>query len=279
MALRLAQAGFQVQAWNRTADKLAPLSADGVAISNSPKAAARDADALVVMVSSGEVCDRVLFDADIGAVSALRSGAVVIVMSSIPVDVAKREAAMLGKQGVDYVDAPVSGGERGAVAGELTIMAGGDDTVVQRLTPMFAALGKLTHVGPVGCGQLAKLANQLIVGVTIGAVSEALLLAEAGGARPEAVREALLGGFAESAILRQHGARMIERAFIPGAHATTQLKDLQTIAAQAGSLGLELPFAALAGDLFARMCEGPRRSFDHSALYLEMRQAHGRIFS
>jgi 2-hydroxy-3-oxopropionate reductase len=158
-------------------------------------------------------------------------------------------------------------------------MAGGDSVVIASLSAMFAELGRLTHVGPVGSGQLAKLANQLIVGVTIGAVSEALLLAEAGGADPEAVRDALLGGFAESAILRQHGARMVERDFAPGAHATTQLKDLETIQDLAAALALELRFAALAREQFGRMCAGSGASLDHSALYLEMRRAHPGVFS
>lgn len=279
MARRLARAGFEVRAWNRTQEKLAPLAAEGVMIANHPKQAARGADGLIVMLSTGAICDQVLFDPKTGAAGALRAGAVVVVMSSIPVDVARREADLLAQKGVDYVDAPVSGGERGAIAGELSIMAGGAADVVRRMAPVFAQLGRLTHVGPVGAGQLAKLANQLIVGVTIGAVSEALLLAEAGGADPAAVREALLGGFAESTILRQHGARMIAREFAPGAHATTQLKDLQTIQAQAAALGLKLDFSTLAREAFERMCAGPDASLDHSALYLGLRRAHSAVFS
>lgn len=279
MARRLARAGFQVQAWNRTSDKLAPLATDGVGIADNPGDAARDADTLIIMVSNGSVCDEILFAEDGGVAQVLRSGAKVVVMSSIPVETARSHAARLRQWGVDYLDAPVSGGERGAIAGELAIMVGGEAASVEQLAPVFAAFGRYTHVGPAGSGQLAKLANQLIVGVTIGAVSEALLLAEAGGAHPDAVRQALLGGFADSVILRQHGARMLERAFTPGGHATTQLKDLKTIQALAAELNLDLEFASLAHTLFARMCEGPGASLDHSALYLEMRRAHPHIFS
>jgi 2-hydroxy-3-oxopropionate reductase len=279
MARRLAKAGFEVHAWNRTPDKLKPLAVDGVILADRPDLAAHEADALIIMLSNGAVCDETLLGEGAEVARSLRLGGTVVVMSSIPVDVAKRQAARCGELGINYVDAPVSGGERGAIAGELAIMAGGDSVVIASLSAMFAELGRLTHVGPVGSGQLAKLANQLIVGVTIGAVSEALLLAEAGGADPEAVRDALLGGFAESAILRQHGARMVERDFAPGAHATTQLKDLETIQDLAAALALELRFAALAREQFGRMCAGSGASLDHSALYLEMRRAHPGVFS
>jgi 2-hydroxy-3-oxopropionate reductase len=192
-------------------------------------------------------------------------------MSSIPVDTARREAERLAPLGISYVDAPVSGGERGAIAASLSIMAGGNDADIERLRSVFKALGRLTHVGPVGSGQLAKLANQLIVGVTIGAVAEALLLAEAGGANPAAVREALLGGFADSTILKQHGERMLQRNFAPGARAEVQLKDLRTGLAQAGACGCDLPFLSLAERLYQHMCQGERSGLDHSALYLEIR--------
>lgn len=270
MAVNLARAGFPVVAWNRSADKLARLCGEGVTAAASAAEAARDADVLIVMLSTGAVCDGVLFDA--GAAGALPPDATVIVMSSIPVEVARDQAARLAARGIAYVDAPVSGGERGAIAGTLSIMAGGDAAVLARLAPVLAPLGRVTHVGPVGAGQLAKLANQAIVGITIGAVAEALLLAEAGGADPNAVLAALQGGFADSTILRQHGARMVTRDFAPGARAEVQLKDMRTILAQGETTGVDMPFARLAGSLFERLC-ATRPELDHSALYLLLREA------
>lgn len=270
MAINLARAGFPVAAWNRSPEKLAPLREHGVVAAASPADAAISADVLIVMLSTGAVCDAVLFEA--GAEEALPADATVVVMSSIPVAVARAQAARLAARGIGYVDAPVSGGERGAIAGTLSIMAGGEAAVLARLAPVLAPLGRVTHVGPVGAGQLAKLANQAIVGITIGAVAEALLLAEAGGADPNAVLAALQGGFADSTILRQHGARMVARDFVPGARAHVQLKDMRTILAQGEATGVDMPFARLAGTLFERLCaETPE--LDHSALYLLLRAA------
>ncbi|MFO6448319.1 NAD(P)-dependent oxidoreductase [Erythrobacter sp. NE805] len=269
MARNLAQAGHAVTVWNRTHAKAQALSGNGVEVAETIAAACRAAALLVVMVSNDETAERVLFGKG-GASTALPPGAIVAMMSSIGVDTARSQGARLAERGIGYVDAPVSGGERGAVAGTLAIMAGGDADHVAAIREPLAALGRLTHVGPVGSGQLAKLANQAIVGITIGAVAEALILAEAGGADPAAVRDALLGGFADSTVLRQHGERMIARDFAPGAHATTQLKDLRNAARLAERLGRPLPFTALAHDLYAALCEGELAARDHSALYLHL---------
>lgn len=273
MARNLRHEGHEVVAWNRSRDKAESLRGEGIAIAGSAAAAVAGADCALLMLSAGPVCDEVLFGSDgqPGIAQFLARGSVVLVMSSIPVETARRQAQRLAPLGIGYVDAPVSGGERGAIAATLSIMAGGSDADIERLRPAFRALGRLTHVGPAGSGQLAKLANQLIVGVTIGAVAEALLLAEAGGANPVAVREALLGGFADSTILKQHGERMLGHSFAPGARAEVQLKDLRTGLAQATASGCDLPFLSLAEQLYARMCSGDRVALDHSALYLELR--------
>ena len=184
-------------------------------------------------------------------------GATLVVMSSIPVGTARAQAAACAARGISYVDAPVSGGERGAKEGTLAIMAGGDAAVVAALGPVFAPLGRATHVGPVGSGQLAKLANQLIVASSICAVAEALLLAERGGADPAQVREALMGGFADSTVLRQHGLRMVEGNFVPGGPAKYQIKDT----------GTALALAAPSGS----RCRSPSRSTASSASLV----AHG----
>jgi len=273
MARNLACAGHEVVAWNRSPEKAESLRQDGIHLAATAEAAVTGADAVILMLSTGPVCDEVLFG-DVmnpGVAGALRRGATVVVMSSIPVETARRQAGRLAALGIGYVDAPVSGGERGAIAATLSIMAGGAREQVEALRPVLEKLGRLTHVGPAGSGQLAKLANQLIVGVTIGAVAEALVLAEAGGADPAAVREALLGGFADSTILKQHGERMLGRSFTPGARAEVQLKDLRTGRAQAVAAGCDLPFLSLAEQLYERMCAGGRSGLDHSALFLELR--------
>lgn len=272
MARNLARAGHRVTAWNRSPAKAQALAADGIRVATSIGDAVAGADMAIVMVSNDAASDAVLFGED-GAAPHLAPGAIVVMMSSIAVGTARAQAAALAARGVLYVDAPVSGGEKGAVEASLSIMAGGDADVVARLHGPMQALGRLTHVGPVGSGELAKLANQAIVGITIGAVSEALLLAEAGGADPAAVREALLGGFADSTILRQHGARMVERRFDPGAHATTQLKDLRNACALADDAGLALPLTRQVERAYAAMCDGPLALLDHSALYLHLRGA------
>ena len=274
MARNLAAAGFSVSVWNRTAEKARAIEGEGVRVVEDLSGLAPARRSVILMVSTGAVADEVLFGSESapGLSKALAPGSDVIVMSSIPVDVAERQAQRLGRaRRIDYVDAPVSGGERGAVDGTLTIMAGGDGAVIDRLRPLFAPMGRVTHVGPVGAGQLAKLANQTIVGVTIGAVAEALLLAEAGGADPRAVREALLGGFADSTVLRQHGARMVDQSFEPGAHCHVQLKDVTTAQALAERYGVDAPLLRRTCDLYAELCETPLRMLDHSALYLHLR--------
>lgn len=269
MATRLAAAGFPVTAWNRSPEKLARLA--GLAVAPTARAAVERAEVVVCMLSSGQVCDAVLLGPE-GAVAAMAPGAVLVVMSSIPVGTARAQAAACAERGIAYVDAPVSGGERGAKDGTLAIMAGGDTAVVEALVPLFAPLGRPTHVGPVGSGQLAKLANQLIVASSICAVAEALLLAERGGADPARVREALLGGFADSAVLRQHGLRMVERDFKPGGPAKHQIKDTGTALGLARAQELRLPIAEEVDRLFRSLVEHGGGELDHSAIIVELRR-------
>jgi 3-hydroxyisobutyrate dehydrogenase-like beta-hydroxyacid dehydrogenase len=277
MARRLAEAGFRVTAWNRTADKAAALAAAGVELAGSPAGAASEADVVICMLSSGPVCDEVLLAAG-GVLEAMRPGATLVVMSSIPVETARSQAGQAAERGVRYIDAPVSGGETGARNGSLAIMAGGAAQEVAALADVFAPLGRLTHIGPAGTGQLAKLANQLIVASNICAVAEALVLAERGGADPAMVREALLGGFADSTVLRQHGQRMVDGNFTPGGPAKYQLKDTGTALALAGGLKLQLPIAETVDALFRRLVEEGGGDLDHSAVFLtlqNMNQAGG----
>jgi 3-hydroxyisobutyrate dehydrogenase-like beta-hydroxyacid dehydrogenase len=256
MARRLAQAGFAVTAWNRSADKAAPLAQFGVRLAHSASAACESADSVIVMLSNGPVVEEVLFSADgTGRKPAevIPAGSALVVMSSIPVETCQAQAPRITARGVGYVDAPVSGGEPGARDGTLAIMAGGDEKVIESLADVFAVLGRVTRIGPVGTGQMTKLANQIIVGGTMVAVAEALHFATRGGADPAAVRRALMGGFAESKILNIHGERMVARNFVPGGPAEYQLKDLRTAKALAETFGLNFTLLDTLVDIFGDM--------------------------
>ena len=232
MAKNLIAGGFAVTVWNRDSAKAEALAAAGATVAPSPAEAAKGAGTVITMLANASAVENVMFGPQ-GATKSLAKGALVIDMSSSPPEMARDHAQRLAAKGVDYLDAPVSGGTVGAAEGKLAIMAGGKSRVFERALPVFAQLGHPTLVGPVGTGQLAKLCNQAIVAITIGAVAEALLLAAAGGADPAAVRQAIMGGFAGSRILTVHGNRMILRDFMPGGPAAIQVKDCETIVAEA----------------------------------------------
>ena len=271
MARNLLKAGHAVSVWNRTLQKARALEDDGAQVCQSIADAVRGREVIFVMASDSAACDEVLFGKNNAAHNANKN-AIVIVCSSLSPSSSRAQAQRCAREfGLRYADAPVSGGERGAKAGTLAIMAGANENVFKEIAPVLKACGNPTHIGDVGSGQLAKLANQTIVGVTIAAVSEALLLAERGGANPKAVREALLGGFANSEILRQHGERMINGEFDPGGPAKYQLKDLRAALADAEAHGLQMPCAKTAAQLFADMIESGMGEKDHSALHLFMK--------
>ncbi|SAL56346.1 2-hydroxy-3-oxopropionate reductase [Caballeronia turbans] len=274
MARRVAGAGYRVAAWNRTRDKAAPLVSAGIEVVGHASETARDADVVICMQSSGAACDDLLLGDD-GIVARMRAGSVLIVMSSIPVDTAQRHAQAAAARDVGYLDAPVSGGEKGAQDGTLAIMAGGEAEVFERVRAVLQTMGRPTRIGPAGTGQLAKLVNQMMVASTIATVAEAMLLAERGGADPAQVRAALLGGFADSTILRQHAARMIAQDFKPGGPAKYQIKDTKTALGFAHSVGLELPVLGLVDGLFTDMVEHGDGELDHSALIRELRRRNG----
>jgi 2-hydroxy-3-oxopropionate reductase len=273
MARRLCEAGHEVAAWNRTRAKAEPLEAHGARIADSPTATAEEAEVVICMLSNGPVCDSLLIEERV--LSAMPKDSLMIVMSSIPVETARAQAEKALKLGLRYIDAPVSGGEPGARDGTLAIMAGGEQRDFEEARAIFEAMGRPTLVGPVGCGELAKLANQVIVSNTLATVAEALLLAKVGGADPAAVREALLGGFADSTILRQHGKRMIEGDFKPGGPAKYQLKDQRTATALARDLGLELPVSALVEVLFDALVSHGHGDSDHSGIFIELQRLNG----
>lgn len=268
MARRLARAGYPLTVWNRDPIKAKVLASDGARVAGSPAEAVAGADIVFTMLTDRNSVGEVLFGS--GCAQAMRRGAVVVDTSSIAPPAAKDHAARLAALGIDYLDAPVSGGVVGAEAGTLAIMAGGKAEVVSALSDVFAALGRVTHVGPSGAGQICKLANQQIVAVTIGAVAEAMILVEAGGASREAFRDAIRGGFAESRILELHGGRMVRRDFEPGGSSRNQLKDLNAVIAMAQSLSLTLPLTEKVRDEFTQFVAEGGAERDHSALLLHL---------
>jgi 3-hydroxyisobutyrate dehydrogenase-like beta-hydroxyacid dehydrogenase len=268
IARRLLEAGLSVNVWNRTRAKAARLEPLGAQVFNSPGQAVADADLVITLLEDGSAVDAVLFQQ--GTADALRAGALVVDMSSIQPRQATDHATRLVALNVAHVDAPVSGGTVGAEQGTLAIMAGGEAADVERARPVLELLGRLTHVGPHGSGQLAKLANQMIVGITIGAVAEALLLCEKGGADMAKVRQAISGGFAESRVLQLHGQRMVERDFTKRAGISVQLKDMRNALTTASAIGFDAPITALFEQLFSQAAEHGLADLDHSALFGEL---------
>ncbi len=273
MARRLCEAGCSVSVWNRSRSKAERLRPFGAVVCDTPADAVAQADTVITLLENGDVVHDVLFAQ--GAAAAMRPGTLVVDMSSIQPRQAREHAARLQAQGVQHLDAPVSGGTVGAEQGTLAIMAGGLLADFERAQALLALLGRPTHVGPHGAGQLAKLANQMIVGITIGAVAEALLLCEKGGADMAQVKQAIGGGFADSRILQVHGQRMVERDFAKRAAVNVQLKDLRNALATADALGFEAPITALFEQLFAQASAHGLGDLDHSALFVELAQRNG----
>lgn len=273
MARRLCEAGCQVSAWNRSRSKAERLAPFGARVADTPAEAVRGADFVISLLENGEVVEDVLFRQ--GAAEGMAAGTLVIDMASIQPRQARDHAARLAARGVMHLDAPVSGGTVGAEAGTLAIMIGGKPADVERARAVLDVLGRATHVGSHGAGQLAKLANQMIVGITIGAVAEALLLCEKGGADMAKVKQAISGGFADSRILQVHGQRMIERDFAKRGAMTVQLKDMRNALTTAQEIGFEAPITRLFEQLFAEAVEHGLSDLDHSALFVELASRNG----
>lgn len=274
MARNLLKAGFTVRVWNRSTEKAQALMEDGAMLAASPAEAAKGANIVITMLSDGNAVGNVLFD--MGVAKALEKGAIVIDSSSIAPPIARDHSQKLQALGIAHVDAPVSGGVLGATAGTLAIMAGGDEATVTSLGDIFSAMGRLTYVGPSGAGQLCKLANQQIVAITIGAVAEAMMLVEAGGASREGFRNAIRGGFAESRILELHGERMVKRNFTPGGPSKFQLKDLNGVLATAKDLDLALPLTEEVTRAFDAFVNDGGADVDHSGLLLHLERLNKR---
>jgi len=277
MARRLCEAGYTVHAWNRSPDKAERLRPMGAHIHAAAAQAAAQADIVISMLENGPVTERVLFEG--GVVQAMREGALLVDMASIKPVEARDHAKRLEAQGLRHLDIPVSGGTVGAEAGTLVMMAGGHEADFDEVAPLLKVMGRATHVGPHGSGQLTKLANQMIVGITIGAVAEALLLCERGGASMAKVREAITGGFADSRVLQLHGQRMVENDFAPRARMTVQVKDMRNALATAAETGFQAPITSLLEQLYASGIEHGMADLDHSGLFVELARRNGVPFN
>jgi len=269
MAKHLLAAGHQVVVWNRTPAKAAALTDRGGVVAETPEQAVQNADLIITMLSDGAVVDAILQAPELQA--ALQQGSLWVDMSSTQPVQARAQSARLEKLGIAHLDAPVSGGTKGAEAASLAIMVGGQEETFLAALPILVIMGRPVHVGPSGSGQLAKLANQAIVAVTIGAVAEAMLLLDKGGADPAAVRDALRGGFADSTILQQHGTRMTTGNFAPGGLSKLQLKDLNNVLSEAQNVNLSLPVTQHIRDRFDHFVhQMGGADLDHAGLYLEL---------
>ena len=262
MAQNLAAAGYNVTGYD-----VSPVSDAPFEMVDTAAQAAQDAEIVILMLPNGQIVRQVAND----ILPVMAAGSLLIDCSTVDVDAARDVASYAAAKHIHFVDAPVSGGTKGAEAGTLAIMVGGADADFERAKPVFEAMGRAVHVGPDGTGQLCKLANQAIVAATIGIVAEATLLAQKGGADPAALRAALQGGFADSTILQQHGERMSTHNFTPGGPAKFQLKDLNNTLEAADAENLHLPMTLEMRNRFHHLINAmDGGDLDHSALYLEL---------
>ena len=253
MALRLIQAGHRVHVWSRRRASMQPLLEAGAGDCGSAAEVARRAAITFSMVADGPDVEQVTLGAD-GVADGASVGHIHVDMSTIAPAAAQSIAARLAGRGITALDAPVSGGEVGALSGSLTIMVGGDEAAFERLRPLLEVMGKsITRIGAAGAGQVAKACNQIITGVGLTSVAEAINFAARSGVDASKVHEALLGGFAYSRILENHGQRMVERNFRPGFKAWMHHKDMRIVMEEAHRLGLALPAAAATAQMFNAM--------------------------
>ena len=266
MARHLQNAGHQLFTSRHSRSPQQELTDNGLVVLDDPKSVAAQAEIIILMLPDTPDVEAVLFG-DNGVAEGIAEGKLVIDMSSIAPIPTKEFAKKIRALGGDYLDAPVSGGEVGAKNASLSIMVGGSQASFDRAKPLFDLVGKnITLVGEVGDGQVTKIANQIIVGLTIEAVAEALVFASKAGADPAKVRSALMGGFAASRILEVHGERMVKRTFDPGFRISLHQKDLNLALSSARALGVSLPSTAVAQELFNSCAAHGDGSLDHSGL-------------
>jgi 2-hydroxy-3-oxopropionate reductase len=268
MAKNLLDKSLDLNVFSRTIEKAKPLEKFGAKISNSLSEAVKDVDIVITMLTDDAAVEKVLSDQ--GFQENLKKGSTVVDMSSIKPKIAIKYGNFLKEKGVNFLDAPVSGGTIGAEQATLAIMVGGDQKVFDQIKDVLKVMGNPTLVGPIGSGQVSKLANQIIVGVTIGAVAEAITLCEKAGVDGNKFIQALAGGFADGKILQNHGKRMIDKDFSPKGKVSTHLKDMNNILECAGDFNTTLPISNLIKDMFKSLVENGNDNDDHSALYKEI---------
>ena len=265
MAKNLLKSDYRLKAFNRSQDKADRLKEFGAEISVSIKEVVTNSDVIITMLTDDSAVEKVMGSDEF--ISNIKEGATVIDMSSINPVITKKYAEILKEKNINYLDAPVSGGTIGAEEASLAIMVGGDEKTFKECYDLLKILGNPTLVGPVTSGQISKLANQIIVGVTIGAVAEAVTLCEKSGTNPSKMIEALSGGWADSKILQTHGKRMISKDFSPKGKTTTQLKDMTNIINAGKAVETHLPISSLIKEMYKDLVADGHGNTDHSSLY------------
>jgi 2-hydroxy-3-oxopropionate reductase len=268
MAKNLLKAGYKLKAFNRSQDKAERLKEFGADISTSIQDVVNNADIIITMLTDDAAVEKVMSSDEF--IKNIKSKATVIDMSSINPIISNKYAEILKKKNINYLDAPVSGGTIGAEEASLAIMVGGEESIFNESFDLLKILGNPTLVGPVSSGQISKLANQIIVGVTIGAVAEAVTLCEKSGTNPSKMIKALSGGWADSKILQTHGKRMINKDFSPKGKTSTQLKDMTNIINTGKAAELHLPISSLIKEMYNNIVKDGHGNTDHSSLYNEI---------
>ena len=265
MAKNLLKSGYNLKAFNRTQNKSDKLKEFGAEISTSIKDAVTNSDVIITMLTDDAAVEKVMSSEEF--ISNIKEGATVIDMSSVNPVLTIKYSKKLKEKKINYLDAPVSGGTIGAEEATLAIMVGGDEETFKNCYELLKKMGNPTLVGPVSSGQISKLANQIIVGVTIGAVAEAITLCEKSGTNPNKMIEALAGGWADSKILQMHGKRMIDKDFTPKGKTTTQLKDMTNIVNAGKAVETHLPISSLIKEMYKDLVADGHGNTDHSSLY------------
>ena len=268
MAKNILKSGFKLKAFNRSIEKAEPLKEFGAEISKSISDVVKDSDFIITMLTDDSAVDAITSSTDF--LDNLKSGSTVIDMSSVKPTTATKYGNSLKSKNINYLDAPVSGGTIGAEEASLAIMVGGEQSIFDNSINILKAMGNPTLVGPIGSGQVSKLANQIVVGVTIGAVAEAITLCEKAGADPVKLIKALSGGWADSKILQTHGKRMIDKDFSPKGKTSTHLKDMNNILECANSYNTHLPISNLVKEMYKTLVDNGHGNTDHSSLYNEI---------
>ncbi len=268
MAKNILKSGYELKAFNRSLAKAEALEKFGAEISKTVGELVKNSDIIITMLTDDKAVDEIMESSHF--LENLKPGSIVIDMSSIKPITAKKHEKNLGLKKIEYLDAPVSGGTVGAEEGSLAIMIGGDQKVFKEAKDLLKTMGNPTLVGPVGSGQVSKLANQIIVGLTIGAVAEAVTLCEKAGADPIKMISALSGGWADSKVLQTHGKRMINKDFSPKGKTSTHLKDMKNILECANNFNTHLPISNLVKEMYKNLVENGHGNDDHSSLYKEI---------